>query len=133
MLLVEVMSKYSYLRFYQLKFRGDPVSFQKALDVLEVRIVYEQIAEKISIIAAPFVAYNLGDHSWAVAGRMAYVAAIIFAMEEVIDTAMNIEMARHGVNSLRVRPRLSARLMLLLGSVIGANYGSARFVTASDL
>ena len=42
-----------------MRHEGDTQALRRALDTLEVRLVYEEVGEKLCILAAPFVAYFL--------------------------------------------------------------------------
>ena len=56
---LEVFGKQAYLGYYRLRHEGDPVGLRTALDTLEVRLVYEEVGEKLCLLVAPFLAYSL--------------------------------------------------------------------------
>ena len=56
---VEVIGKQAYLGYFRLRYEGDPEGLNIALDMLEVRLVYEEVGEKLCILVAPLVAYYL--------------------------------------------------------------------------
>ena len=102
---VEVAGKHAYLAYFRKRHENDAEGLRKALDVLEIRIVYEEIGEKIAIFVAPFVVTRLDPGRSAM--RLAGFAALLFAIEEVVDVVLVIVMARYEVNALRVKPKAS--------------------------
>ena len=123
---VEVFGKQAYLAFYRMRHEGDPVGLRKALDVLEVRLVYEEVGEKLCLLVAPFIAYSLDrDKDGRASGEQLALATLcVFVIEEVVDSVLLIVMAKNGVNALRVKPAFNVRTALLLGCMIAAMFGA---------
>ena len=93
--------------------------------MLEVRLVYEEVGEKLSILVAPLIAYSLdsGNKGTPSAEQLTFATFCMFAMEELVDSLLLIVMAKHGVNALRVKPAFNLRTALTLGFLIGAEFG----------
>ena len=93
--------------------------------MLEVRLVYEEVGEKLCLLVAPMIAYSLGlgKEETATAEQLAFATLCVFAMEEVVDLLLLIVMAKHGVNALRVKPAFDLRTALFLGFLIAATFG----------
>ena len=114
---LEVFGKQAYLGYFRLRHEGDPVALRGALDMLEVRLVYEEVGEKLCLLVAPFIAYSLdrGKEERATIEQLAFATFCVFAMEEVVDSLLLIVMAKNGVNALRVKPAFNLRTALYLG------------------
>ena len=56
LLALEVAGKHAYLGYLRLRHEGDRAGLRKALDMLEIRLVYEEVGEKLCILVAPFLA-----------------------------------------------------------------------------
>ena len=54
---------------------------------------------------------------------MTLATLLIFAIEEVVDSALLIVMAKHGVNAVRVKPAFNLRSALMLGFIVSAVFG----------
>ena len=118
----------AYLGYHRLRHEGDPVGLRSALDTLEVRLVYEEVGEKLCLLVAPFLVYSLdrGKEETAAAGQLALATFCVFMIEEVVDSLLLIVMAKNGVNALRVKPAFNLRTALLLGFAIAAMFGILR-------
>ena len=93
--------------------------------MLEVRLVYEEVGEKLCLAVAPFVAYSLdrGKKETASAEQLAIATVCVFFMEEAVDLLLLIVMAKHGVNALRIRPVFNLRVALFFGFIVAAEVG----------
>ena len=93
--------------------------------MLEVRLVYEEVGEKLCILVAPFLAYYLdrGKEDRARGGQLVVATLCIFGMEELVDSLLLIVMVKHGVNALRVKPAFSLRVALFLSALVGGMFG----------
>ena len=122
---LEVFGKQAYLGYYRLRHEGDPANLRRALDTLEVRLVYEEVGEKLCLLVAPLIAYSLdrGKEGASTVGELAFATLCVFAIEEVVDSLLLIVMAKHGVNALRVKPAFNLRSALFLGCVIATVFG----------
>ena len=82
------------------------MGLRSALDMLEVRLVYEEVGEKLCLLAAPFIVYRLDrdKEETATGGELAFATFCVFMIEEAVDSLLLIVMAKHGVNALRVKP-----------------------------
>ena len=122
----------AYLGYYRLRHEGDPAALRRALDMLEVRLVYEEVGEKLCLLVAPMIAYSLGrgKEETATAEQLAFATFCVFAMEEVVDLLLLIVMAKHGVNALRVKPAFNLRTALMLGLIIAGVFG---FLQIADI
>ena len=120
-----VFGKQAYLGYYRLRHEGDPAGLRMALDTLEVRLVYEEVGEKLCLLVAPLIAYSLdrGKEGASTVGELAFATLCVFAIEEVVDSLLLIVMAKHGVNALRVKPAFNLRSALFLGCVIATVFG----------
>ena len=125
LMVLEVVGKQAYLAYFRLRHDGDPAALRSALDMLEVRLVYEEVGEKLCILVAPILAYMLdrGKEGRAPIGQLFLATFCIFAMEELVDSLLLIVMARHGVNALHVKPTFNLRMALKLGVLIAAEFG----------
>ena len=123
--LPSVFGKQAYLGYYRLRHEGDPAGLRMALDTLEVRLVYEEVGEKLCLLVAPFVVYSLDrdKEGTASAEQLAFATFCVFMIEEVVDTLLLIVMAKHGVNALRVKPTFSLRSALILGFLTTVGFG----------
>ena len=59
LMVLEVVGKQAYLTYFRLRHEGNLTALRSALDMLEVRLVYEEVGEKLCILVAPFLAYML--------------------------------------------------------------------------
>ena len=116
--------------YFKQRHAHDPDKLRQALDIIETRMVYEQIGEKYCLLVAPFMAYmlskDLEKEDRPSMEQLGEVTGITFAMEEFVDAMLAIAMARLEVNALRVTPRLNARFVLILGFLSGSAYGGMR-------
>ena len=82
--------------------------------MLEVRLVYEEIGEKLCLIVAPFISYSLdrGKEENSPGEQLAVATFCVFMIEEVVDSIFLVVMAEHGVNALRVKPAFNLRTHL---------------------
>ena len=87
---LEVFGKQAYLGYYRLRHEGDPANLRRALDTLEVRLVYEEVGEKLCILVAPLVAYYLdrGREAAAPVEQLIVATVCVFATEELVDSAL---------------------------------------------
>ena len=122
---LEVFGKQAYLGYFRLRYEGDPPALRRALDMLEVRLVYEEIGEKVCLLVAPFIAHSLdrGKEGRASAEQLAFATFYVFAMEEVVDALLLIVMAKCGVNALRVKPAFNLRTALFVGLGVAVIFG----------
>ena len=122
---LEVFGKQAYLGYFRLRHEGDPVALRSALDMLEVRLVYEEIGEKLCLLVSPFIAYSLDrdKEGTATGEELAVLTFCVFMMEEVVDALLLIVMAKHGVDALRVKPAFNLRTALILAFIIAAVVG----------
>ena len=78
--------------YFNQRHANDPEKLRQALDILETRLVYEQIGEKYCIFVAPFMAYmlskDLEKEDRPSVEQLRDVTAITFAMEEFVDTVL---------------------------------------------
>ena len=125
LMILEVIGKQAYLAYFRLRHEADPVALRNALDMLEVRLVYEEVGEKLTILVAPFLAYMLdrGKEGRASVAQLSLATFCVYAMEELVDSLLLIVMAKHGVNALRVKPAFNLRTALYLGCGISAAFG----------
>ena len=94
--------------------------------MLEVRLVYEEVGEKLSLLVAPFLAYSLdrGKEEASSVEQLVAATSCVFAIEEFVDSVLLIVMAKNGVNALRVQPSFSLRAALMLGFLIAAMFAT---------
>ena len=87
--------------------------------------MYEEIGEKLCLLVAPLIAYSLdrGKEDRASVEQLAFATFCVFMIEEVVDMVLLIVMAKHGVNALHVKPAFNLRTALLLGLLIGGEFG----------
>ena len=122
---LEVFGKQAYLGYFRLRHEGDPAALRGALDMLEVRLVYEEVGEKLCLLVAPFIVYSLdrGKEGRASGEQLALATFCIFSIEEVVDSLLLIVMAKNGVNALRVKPVFNLRTALMLGFMVSSGFG----------
>ena len=123
---LEVAGKHAYLGYIRLRHEGDRAGLRKTLDMLEIRLVYEEVGEKLCILVSPLLAYYLdrGKEDRARGGQLVVASLCIFGMEELVDSLLLILMVKHGVNALRVKPAFSLRVALILSGYIAAMFGA---------
>ena len=71
------------------------------------------------------LAVSLGDFEVSTR-QLATVLGVTLAMEEAVDAALHVVLARHEMSALRVAPRLRCRLLIILGLDIAGTYGMLR-------
>ena len=93
--------------------------------MLEVRLVYEEVGEKLCLLVAPFIVFSLdrGKEDTSTTGELAFATFCVFVIEEIVDSLLLIVMAKNGVNALRVKPAFNLRTALILGLLIATVFG----------
>ena len=97
--------------------------------------MHEAVGEKMCIMIGPFIAHTLApalqnddddEYERNTPTELAEIAGIFLLMEEVVDALGLVIMARFRIYALRVRPQLSARVVLLLGVMTGTAFCAAK-------
>ena len=92
--------------------------------MLEVRLVYEEVGEKLCLLVAPFLVYSLDrDKEEAASVEQLAFATFLRFYDEVVDLLLLIVMAKNGANALQVKPAFNLRSGLIVGFVIGYGCG----------
>ena len=132
-LLVETVCKALWVPYLEWWYRGNPEQLKAEKKLLELRIVYEAVGEKMCIMVGPFIAHTLApalqnddddEYERNTPSELAEIAGIFLLMEEVVDALGLVIMARFRIYALRVRPQLSMRNVVLLGVTIADIYGA---------
>ena len=114
--------------FFKSRHEHDRPALRRALDLFEVRLVYEEIGEKAVILTAPATGYYLDrrKEEHASTTQLFHVTAIVFVAETLVDMLLYILMARQEVNALRVTPRFDLQFFFMNAFGGGACYGNMR-------
>ena len=120
LVLVEVAGKHAFLTHVRLRHEGNAEGLRRTLDIHEVRLVYEEIGEKMCIVTAPFIALMM-DRNRDVP-QLVRLTVYVLAVEEIADVLLIIMCAQHEVNVLRVKPRASGRYAVALVFALAGMY-----------
>ena len=116
-------------------YQGDPEQLKKEKKLLELRVVYEAVAEKSQIMVGPVLAHLLNEATKKVKddddaaaknmkpGMLFEIMGIYLGAEEAVDMLGLVIMARFSIYALRVRPQVRARNTLMLGLLMACAYG----------